>query len=132
MPGTVPVEKRRAVAFLEKAQEFLRGARRALDEGDRDTAGVLAIHAGITACDSLTVFHLGLRSNSKRHLDVLGLLKGMTFEGRAQVEKQLRELLSEKREVEYDDTRLMAGDSAKMVKLAERIVMAAARAQGRR
>lgn len=127
-PGSAPYDRSRAAAFLDKAEEFLRSAARSLDAGDRDAAAVLAIHAGIAACDSLTIWHLGLRSNTRRHLDVLGLLKGLTFEGRDQVERQLRELVAEKREVEYEDKRLLTGDAAKMVKLAERIVTTAQRA----
>lgn len=131
-PGTAAVERSRATVFLDKAEEFLRSAKRSLESGDRDAAGVLAIHAGISACDALTVWHLGLRSNSQRHLDVLGLLKQVQFEGRAHVERQLRELVSEKREVEYEDRRLQVGDAGKMVGLAERVVRAAQRAMGKR
>jgi HEPN domain-containing protein len=126
------VERSRAEAFLAKAEEFLRSAQRTLEEGDHSAAGVLAVHAGITACDSITVWHLGRRSSSSRHLDVLALLKGLSFEGREGVERQLRELLAEKHEVEYEDRRLLAGDAEKMVKLAERIVRAAQRVQGKR
>ena len=129
---TVAVPRARAGVFLDKAEEFLRSAQRAFAAGDRDAAALLAIHAGISAFDSLTVFHLGIRSNSKRHLDVLGVLKGATFEGRAQVERQLRELIAEKRLVEYEDRRLLAGDAQKMVRLAERIVQTAERVQGKR
>jgi len=63
---------------------------------------------------------------------VLALLKGLSFEGKEGVERQLRELLAEKHEVEYEDRRLLAGDAEKMVKLAERIVRAAERVQGKR
>lgn len=131
-PRAVAVERSRAAAFLAKAEEFLRGAKRSLEAGDRDAAGVLAIHAGISACDALTVGHLGLRSNTQRHLDVLRLLRQVDFAGRAAVERQLRELVSEKREVEYEDRRLQVGDAAKMVELAERVVTAVERAMGER
>jgi HEPN domain-containing protein len=129
---TTPVDRSRAWAFLAKAEEFLRSAKRTLQEGDHSAAGVLAIHAGISACDSITVWHLGRRSSSQRHLDVLALLKGISFEGKEGVERQLRELLAEKREVEYEDRRLLSGDAEKMVKLAERIVKAAEQVQGKR
>jgi HEPN domain-containing protein len=130
-PGTAAVERSRATVFLEKAEEFLRSAKRSLEAGDRDAAGMLAIHAGISACDALTVSHLGLRSNTQRHLDVLALLRLVNFDGRPNVERQLRELVSEKREVEYEDRRLQVGDAAKMVELAERVVTAVGRAMGK-
>jgi HEPN domain-containing protein len=126
------VERSRAPVFLDKAREFLPSAKRSLEAGDRDAAAVLAIHAGISACDSITVMSMGVRSNTRRHLDVLRLFKGLTFEGREQTERQLRELVEEKREVEYEDRRLLVGDAQKMVTMAGRIVKTAERVVERR
>ena len=131
-PDRVAVPKERAQVFLAKAERFLRGAQTSLAEGLPDAAAVMAIHAGISACDSLTVYHLGFRSNTRNHLDVIGLLKGLKFEGREPLQRQMRELIAEKHEVAYEDRLLMTGDAAKLVRLAERVVATAQRAQGRR
>jgi hypothetical protein len=87
---------------------------------------VLAIHAAITAGDALTVRYLGVRSASQRHLDVIALIEKIPKEKRGEVTRQLRGLLSEKSEVEYDDQLLPVGRGEEMLKVAERVVERAA------
>src|SRR5258705_2334291 len=74
---TVDVPEAEAVDFLQKAAEFQDSAEAALKAGKRNAAGVLAIHAPITAVDSITIFYLGVRSAGQRHQDAVGLL-GLT------------------------------------------------------
>ena len=66
------------------------------------------------------------------HPDFLLIAETAHQDVRAAVERQARELVSEKREVEYEDRRLQVGDAAKMVELAERVVTAVERAVGNR
>lgn len=127
-PRTVEVPRSQAPAFLEKAEGFLRGAEAALAAGEETSAGALAIHAGISAADALTIRLLGKRSAGQRHLDVLGLLTELPAPGQRPLVSQLRQLLSAKNAVEYDDDLLPRGDGAEMVKLAERIVARARQA----
>jgi HEPN domain-containing protein len=122
---TEAVPKAEAADYLAKAEEFQRGARRLLDAGDRNAAGVLAIHAGIAAADALTIHFLGLRSAGQRHLDVLALLSQTAHPRRAALQRQLNELLGEKKSVEYEGRLLSIGDAEKMVLLSARIVEAA-------
>jgi HEPN domain-containing protein len=125
------VAPERAAAYLQKAEEFFAGAKRALDEGAPDSAALLAIHAAITACDSLTVRHLGLRSTSPRHLDVLTLVDRLPTPQKDQLKKHLRDLVSKKNVVEYEDRLLPRGDAVQMVKIAGRVVAAARAGVGR-
>lgn len=122
---TVAVPKAEARPFLQKAVEFHRSSERALAAGDRNAAGVLAIHAGISAADAITVHSLGLRSASQRHADVIGLLSQTAHPRKGTVQRQLNELLSEKTSVEYEGRMVSVGDSERMVKLAARLVDAA-------
>jgi len=122
---TEAVPKSEAADYLAKAEEFQRGAGRLLDSGDRNAAGVLAIHAGITAADAITIHFLGLRSAGQRHLDVLALLAQTTDPRKAAIQRQLNELLGEKRSVEYEGRLISVGDAEKMVLLSSRIVAAA-------
>lgn len=119
------VPKAEAAHYLAKAEEFQRGARRLLDSGERNAAGVLAVHAGITAADAMTIHFLGLRSAGQRHLDVLALLGQTTHPRKAAVQRQLNELLDEKKSVEYEGRLISVGDAEKMVLLSSRIVEAA-------
>lgn len=122
---TEAVPKAEAAHYLAKAEEFQRGARLLLESGDRNAAGVLAIHAGIAAADAITIHLLGLRSAGQRHLDVLALLGQTTHPRKAAVQRQLNELLGEKKSVEYEGRLLSLGDSEEMALLSSRIVEAA-------
>lgn len=127
---TEAVPKAEAGRYLAKAEEFQRGARRLLEAGDRNAAGVLAIHAGITAADAITIHFLGLRSAGQRHLDVLALVAQTSHPRKAAVQRQMNELLGEKKSVEYEGRLISVGDAEKMVLLSARIVEAAREAAG--
>lgn len=127
---TVVVPKEEARHYLAKAEEFQRAAQRSLASGDRNAAGVLAIHAGITAADAITIHFLGLRSAGQRHLDVLGLMAQTAHARRAAIQRQLNELLGEKKSVEYEGRLVSLGDSETMVMLSARIVDGAREAIG--
>jgi HEPN domain-containing protein len=125
---TVAVPKLDARDYLAKAEEFQRAASRSLAEGDPNAAGVLAIHAGISAADAITIHFLGLRSAGQRHLDVLGLLSQTAHPRKVAAQRQLQELLGEKKAVEYEGRLVSVSDSNRMVKLASRMVDAAKQA----
>ena len=127
---TEAVPKAEAAQYLAKAEEFQRGARRLLEAGDRNAAGVLAIHAGITAADAITIQFLGLRSAGQRHLDVLALISQTSHPRKAALQRQLNELLGEKKSVEYEGRLISVGDAEKMVLLSARIVEAAKETAG--
>lgn len=127
---TEAVPPAEAADYLAKAEEFQRGARRLLEAGDRNAAGVLAIHAGITAADAITIHFLGLRSAGQRHLDVLPLIGQTTHPRKTAVQRQLNELLGEKKSVEYEGRLISVGDAEKMVMLSARIVEAAKQSVG--
>lgn len=46
--------------YLKKARENLDTARECLDAGRWNAATINAIHGGISACDALTVFMIGV------------------------------------------------------------------------
>ena len=122
---TVDVPRGEANDYLRKAIEFQESAGAALEAGRRNAAGVLAIHAGITAADAMTIFYLGLRSAGRRHLDVLGLIVQTRHPRRETIGRQLSELLGEKKSVEYEGRMIAVGDCERMVKLSARIVESA-------
>lgn len=67
-PKAHRVERSRARTYLGKADEFLAAAKTALAAEQNDAALLLAIHAGISACDAVTVALGGLRSTDPDHL----------------------------------------------------------------
>jgi HEPN domain-containing protein len=122
---TRPATKEQAARYLSKAREFLRNGQRALAEGDESAAGLLAIHAGISACDALTAHFLGVRSAGQRHHEVLELLAKAPIARKEALIKQLRRLLDEKNVVAYDDSKVSAGDAKELLEAAKRILDAA-------
>jgi HEPN domain-containing protein len=122
---TRPAKREHAQRYLSKAQEFLRNAQRAADDADDSAVGLLAIHAGISACDAITAQLLGVRSAGQSHHEVLNLLSKATFPRKDALIKQLRRLLDEKNVVEYDDSTVSSGDAEEMLEAAKRIVVAA-------
>ena len=123
-PRTVPTTKAEAKRFLAKAEEFLRAAQSALRDGEATAAGLLSIHAAISACDALTAHYLGLRSRGQRHHDMLRLLGQLPFAQKEALTRQVRRLLDDKNVVEYEDTLLFRKAASEMVELAERVVRA--------
>jgi HEPN domain-containing protein len=122
---TSPAGVAEARRFLAKAEGFLRAAKREHGAGEANPAGAMAIHAGISACDALTSFFLGVRSKGGRHHDVLELVASLPVPEKNTIARQLRQLLDAKNTVEYDDRTLIAGDEDKMIEAAERIVKTA-------
>ena len=119
---TVPAGKPEARRYLLKAQEFLRSAKQEQEEGRPTSSGILAIHAGISACAALTSNFLGVRAKGPRHHDMLTLIERLPRKNRTVLAKQLARLLDAKNVVEYDDKVLVEGEEDEMVDAAERIV----------
>jgi len=114
----VPAEragKPEARRYLLKAQEFHRSAKQEQEEGRPTSSGILAIHAGISACDALTSNFLGVRAKGPRHHDVLALIERLPLQNRAVLAGQLARLPDAKNVVEYDDKVMVEGEEDKMV-----------------
>jgi HEPN domain-containing protein len=120
------------VAYLAKAIEFNETARQSLEEGRYNSAGLEAIHAVISACDSLTVFHLGLRARGQDHTELLELL-GLDRLGVVdKLRLQVSSVLSIKNSVEYGGEGLGSKDTARVVSQSTRVVKWASENVGRR
>jgi len=60
---------------LRKSEECLDTASESLRTGRWNTAVINAVHCGISACDALTVFMLGVRHAGERHEDARSLFQ---------------------------------------------------------
>lgn len=123
-PKAHHVEKSKARTYLGKADEFLTAARTALASEQSDAALLLAIHAGISACDAVTVALGGLRSTDPDHLraaDLLETVARLSDEVKDRAD-QLRGLLKLKNLVEYEDRRVSPKEADTGTKRAERFV----------
>jgi HEPN domain-containing protein len=121
---TVGVSRRDAKLYLAKAQQFLDEAQLA-EKASRDDAAMLnAIHAAISAADSVTIVLAGRRSSDRDHRRAVDLLMevGAESESIAARAKQLSVLISKKQQVEYESRRATSGEAADAVSRASRIV----------
>jgi len=116
--------------YLTKAKEFEANARRSLEEGLLNSAGLEAVHAVISACDALTVFHLGLRSRGPDHRQVLALLGRIPLEGIDGVRAQVSNALDRKNAIEYDGETIDTADANNLVSTASRVLTWVARHLG--
>lgn len=123
-PKAHRVERSKARTYLGKADEFLAAAKTALADEQNDAALLLAIHAGISACDAVTVALGGLRSTDPDHLraaDLLETVARLSDEVKDRSD-QLRSLLKLKNLVEYEDRRVSAKEADTGTRRAERFV----------
>lgn len=120
---THEVPKAKARSHLAKANEFLAAAVAARDEEQHNAALLLAIHAGLSAGDAVTVALEGVRSTDPDHLRAADLLEAVARQSEDVRERtaQLRGLLKLKKLVEYEDRRVSAREAETGTKRAERL-----------
>lgn len=105
---------------LDRAQEFLRTARRALVEDDANAAGANAVLAGIAAADCVSGLLQGDRwqgahEQAAKHVEKAGP------EGK-RLAAQLRKLVRKKTQTQYEGKPLSAKEAEDLLTAAERAV----------
>jgi hypothetical protein len=118
------VDRGAARAYILKADEFLASAVAALERSANDAAMLNAIHAAISATDSVTIALAGVRSTDPDHsraVDLLEEVVGRSSDASGHV-KQLRSLISSKNAVEYESRRARSREAGDAVKRARRLV----------
>jgi hypothetical protein len=120
----VHVPRSDAAKYLAKAHEFITNAQVALDAARADAALLDAVHAGMAACDTVTVTVAEVRSSDSEHLRAADLLEEL---GRASDDadahaRQLRLLVSKKNLVEYEARRITLREARDGVERATRLV----------
>ena len=107
---------------MGKAREFLATMESALVGGQWDSAGLAAIHAGISAGDAILAFHGGVRSAGQDHRATVDLLVRIMGPSALESAKHLRRLIDKKNLVEYESRRSTAREAVEAVKRADRLV----------
>lgn len=116
------LDPHKAGDYVIKAENSLKIAKIALEEGAYDNAVMSAVHSAINALDALTTSELGKRS-SGQHSHVLSLLKGiLTQEEYSVVNKQFSNLLGMKNKSEYQPDLMSQKEAENAVKWAGRIL----------
>lgn len=121
--ATTSVEKAKYKLFLKKALEFYQSMKDALDSELWSSAGLNAVHAGISANDALLVCFHGLRSTSADHRDAINLTVALvTQRGAVEAVSHLRRLIAKKNLIEYEGKVFSRADAEEAAKHAERFI----------
>lgn len=110
--------------YLNKAKEFLEGAKNMAEKENWNSSAVLSVHAVISACDAVCARFLQLRHGGANHMQAVELLGSLPIK-RSEVEsklKQARRVITMKNAAEYEDRLIKQDNAQKMLKDAKRIV----------
>jgi HEPN domain-containing protein len=108
--------------YLRKSEECIDTASECLKRGRWNAAVVNAVHCGISACDALTVFVLGVRHAGERHEDAISLFQtvGLPRDVLTAKSRQLSRLLGIKNAAEYEERLMNENDAREAVRDTER------------
>jgi hypothetical protein len=108
--------------YLKKSEECFGAALECLKTERWNAAVINAVHCGINACDSLTVFMLGVRHAGDRHEDAISLFHTVNLPRDVLTvkSKQLSRLLGIKNAAEYEERLMNENDAREAVRDAER------------
>lgn len=118
---TRKIERSKYRVYLKKAEEFYYTMLEAKKEKRWNAVGLNAVHCAISACDAILVFHLGIRSSSEQHEDVVSLLSSISnIPDGTEKSKALASILAKKNLVEYEDRDFLENEAETLVKLTTR------------
>ena len=122
---TRSVSEQQVRAYLEKSGEFLRRSLASLAEEDFNAAGLLAVHAAISANDAVTGQYGQKRSAGEEHQKAADLLREVAPTGAREWQLQanrLNRIVGKKNLISYEGRHLTPKESSWLVEQAERFV----------
>lgn len=120
------VPRSHATQALAKSLEFAQSAQSALGSQRWNSAGLDAVHAGIAAADAVLIAVAGIRSVSRDHGAVIGLLDSRVPAFGPPQRRQLAGLLKMKNQVAYEQRLLTQTEARQLVDHATRLAKWAA------
>jgi uncharacterized protein (UPF0332 family) len=122
--ATKPVEKSLSSNYLQKAEENLRSAQKALQDQDYNSAAVSAVHSVISAADAYCVFALGKRCSSSKHEDASELIKTAPYpeSEKLAVSKAFMSVIRIKNMAEYEERLVKSKEAEKAVRETEELL----------
>lgn len=122
---TRSVSEQQVGVYLEKAGEFLRRSLGSLAEEDFNAAGLLAVHAAISANDAVSGQYSQKRSATEDHQKAADLLREIAPTGARDWNLQanrLNKIVGKKNLVAYEGRLMSAKEATWLVDQAERFV----------
>lgn len=117
---TRPATKADSRLFLQKSGQFLAGMEDDLSASRWDAAGLSAIHAGISAADSVLAYRGGVRSAGQDHRATVDLMVQTIGESAVVPSRHLKRLIDKKNLVEYEQRRLTEAEATDLAQHARR------------
>lgn len=117
---TQTIEKRDYKIFLKKGKDFYNIMLTARDTENWTAVGLNAVHCAISCCDTMLAFHLGIRSISDDHMDVVDLLQRIPqFHNNVEL-NTFKRIIAKKSIVAYENREFRQVEALDILKLAER------------
>lgn len=114
------VERSKYKIYFQKAAEFYQMMCQAEEIKKWHAVGLNGVHCVISACDAVVVFHLGLRSASSEHRDIIHLLKRTLLEDLDKMVNILSRVVDKKNLIEYEDRIFTEKEAKELAKLVKR------------
>jgi HEPN domain-containing protein len=113
-------DKSSARNYLKKAEDNYKQMLSALDGGNYNAAGTLAIQCAISAADAICIHEKSIRSLSQNHMDLCDLVKSITLNEAKEKSVTLKRIIAKKNLVQYESRSIYKSEADNMVKWAAR------------
>lgn len=117
---TKPEDASAAWDYLKKAGDNHTQMVAALQAGNHNAAGTLALQCAISAADAICVHEKGVRSASTDHRDVCELVASIPLPDAREKAKVLSRIIGRKHMVQYERRSILKAESEEIVKAASR------------
>ena len=113
-------DKSGAKDFLKKAEDNYIQMLAALNAGNFNAAGTLALQCSISSADAICVHEKGVRSVSDDHLDVCDLVSPLPVPDAKEKANILRRVIRKKNLIQYERRNIFQSEAEEIVKAATR------------
>jgi len=113
-------EKSAANDYLKKAEDNLKAMLAALEDGNFNAAGTLALQCAISSADAICVYEKGVRSISQDHFDVCDLVSSITLPDAKEKANILKRIIGKKNLIQYERRNVFQSEAEEIVKAAAR------------
>jgi HEPN domain-containing protein len=107
--------------YFKKATDNYEQMVLAIEAGNHNAAGTLAVQCAISSADALCVFEKGIRSLSQDHFDVCELIESLPIPEAKEKAKALRKVIARKNLIQYERRNLTPSEAQEIVKLTSRL-----------
>lgn len=111
-----------SAVYLKKAMELKAAMAQAVDERRWNAAGVLGVHAAISAADALASKRIGRHSTGQSHDDAVLLVRDLGLPDAGRRADQLKEIISWKHVAAYEDRELSESEGRTLAKQVARFI----------